>query len=189
MSSMMSPGMHPVLAALEVIDAGLDDLAAGNLWSLLDPESLEVREKLERLSARLYGARLASTRDVDSRGAAVKAGATSLRAWLINRVRLHPGQATREVLLAHQLDTDLPATTTALAAGTITPAAASVIADSDARRCARLPPPPNAPTPTPTDNPDATTATHPTQNRRPDHPATASHPSSPSPEETDRGEK
>jgi hypothetical protein len=132
MSSMMSPGMHPVLAALRDIEAGLDDLAQANLWSLLDSESLEVREQLERLSARLYGARLASTRDVDSRGAAVKAGATSLRAWLINRVRLHPGDATREVLFAAQLDAHLPATTAALQAGTITPAAAGVIAESDA---------------------------------------------------------
>jgi hypothetical protein len=132
MSSIMSPGMHPVLGALEVIETGLDELAEANLWSLLDGESLEVRERLERLSSRLYGAKLAPTRDVDSRGAAVKAGASSLRTWLINRVHLHPGEATREVLLAHQLDTDLPATTAALRAGTITPAAATVIADSDA---------------------------------------------------------
>ena len=88
----MSPGMHPVLAALEVIDAGLDELGEANLWSLLDSESLEVRATLERLSARLYGATLASTRDVDSRGAAITAGAPSLRAWLINRLRVHPGE-------------------------------------------------------------------------------------------------
>ena len=125
--------MHPVLSALRVIDAGLDELAEGNLWSLLDSESLEVRVELERLSSRLYGAKLAATRDVDSRGAATKAGASSLRAWLINRVRLHPGEASREVRLAAQLDTDLPATTAALQAGTITPAAAAVIADSDAQ--------------------------------------------------------
>ena len=117
--------MHPVLAALQVIETGLDELGEANLWSLLDDESLQVRERLERLSARLYAAKLASTRDVDSRGAAVKAGASSLRAWLINRVRMHPGEATREVLLAAQLDADLPATTNALAAGTITPAAAA----------------------------------------------------------------
>jgi hypothetical protein len=74
MSSTISPGMHPVLSALRVIDAGLDELGEGNLWSLLDSESLQVREELERLSSRLSGAKLASTRDVDSRGAAVQAG-------------------------------------------------------------------------------------------------------------------
>jgi hypothetical protein len=133
MSSTISPGMHPVLSALRVIDAGLDQLAEANLWSLLDSEALQVREELERLSSRLYGAKLASTRDVDSRGAAVKAGASSLRAWLINRVRLHPSDASREVQLGGQLDSDLPATAAALAAGAITPAAAAVIAESDAK--------------------------------------------------------
>ena len=133
MSSTISPGMHPVISALRIIDTGLDELAEGNLWSLLDSEALEVRVELERLAARLYGAKLASTRDVDSRGAAVKAGASSLRAWLINKVRLHPGEASREVVLATRLDTDLPATAAALAAGAITPAAAAVIADSDAK--------------------------------------------------------
>ena len=133
MSSTMSLGMHPVISALRVIDAGLDELAQGNLWSLLDSESLQVREELERLSSRLHAARLRSTRDVETRGAAIKAGASSLRAWLINKLRLHPGDATREMLLAAQLDTDLPVTSTALEAGAITPAAATVIADNDAQ--------------------------------------------------------
>ena len=132
---MMSPGMHPVLAALQVIDDGLDELAEGNLWSLLDSESLEVRVELEKLASRLYAAKLRSTRDVEVRGAAVAAGATSLRDWLVNRVRLHPGEATREVLLAGQVVDDLPATAAALSAGEITPAAVTVIADTDAELC------------------------------------------------------
>jgi len=131
MSSMMSPGMHPVLAALRVIDNGLDELAEGNLWSLLDGESLEVRAELERLSSRLYAAKLRSTREVEVRGSAIKAGATSTRAWLINRVRLHPGEASRELLLAARVADHLPVTAAALAAGEITPAAAAVIADTD----------------------------------------------------------
>jgi hypothetical protein len=133
MSSTISPGMHPVLSALRVIDGGLDELAEGTLWSLLDSESLEVREELERLSSRLYAARLCSTRDVETRGAAIRAGASSFRAWLINRVHLHPGEASREVLLAAQVADDLPATAAALQAGEITPAAVAVIADSDAQ--------------------------------------------------------
>jgi Domain of unknown function (DUF222) len=131
MSSLMSPGMHPVVAALRTIEVGLDELAEANLWSLLDSEALEVRVELERVWARLYGARLASTREVETRGAAVGAGATSSRAWLINRVRLHPGEATRELLLAAALDQDLPVTAAALAAGEIGPGAVAVIADTD----------------------------------------------------------
>jgi hypothetical protein len=131
MSSLISPGMHPVVAALRTIEVGLDELAEANLWSLLDSEALEVRVELERVWARLYGARLASTREVETRGAAVGAGATSSRAWLINRVRLHPGEATRELLLAAALDQDLPVTAAALAAGEIGAGAVAVIADTD----------------------------------------------------------
>jgi hypothetical protein len=133
MSSTISPGMHPVVSALRVIDDGLDQLGEGNLWSLLDSEALQVRVELERLASRLYAARLRSTRDVETRGAAIRAGAPSTRTWLINKIRLHPGDAGRELTLAGQLDTDLPATAAALAAGTITPAAAAVIAESDAK--------------------------------------------------------
>jgi hypothetical protein len=133
MSSTISPGMHPVISALRVIDTGLDELAEGNLWSLLDSESLEVRVELERLAARLHAARLRATREVATRGAAIRAGAPNTRAWLINKVRLHPGEAGRELTLAGQLADDLPATAAALAAGEITPAAAAVIADSDAK--------------------------------------------------------
>jgi Domain of unknown function (DUF222) len=133
MSSTISPGMHPVLCALRVIDAGLDELAEGNLWSLLDSESLEVRVELERLASRLHAERLRSTREVETRGAAIRAGAPNTRTWLINKVHLHPGEAGRELTLAGQLADDLPATAAALAAGAITPAAAAVIAESDAR--------------------------------------------------------
>jgi hypothetical protein len=61
MSSLMSPGMHPVLCALRDIDAGLDELGEGNLWALLDSEALEVRVALERLASWPYAAKLAST--------------------------------------------------------------------------------------------------------------------------------
>jgi Domain of unknown function (DUF222)/HNH endonuclease len=132
MSSMMSPGMHPVLGALRDIDAGLDELAEGNLWSLLDSESLQVRVELERLGARLYAQRLRATREVEVRGAPVAAGATSSRSWLINVLRIHPGEAAREVALAAALDQDLPVTAAALSAGEIGPAAVAVIAESDA---------------------------------------------------------
>jgi hypothetical protein len=132
MSSLMSPGMHPVLAALRVIDAGLDELAEGNLWAVLDSEVLEVRAGLERLASRLYGERLRATREVEIRGAAVTAGATSTRSWLINRLHLHPGEASRELLLAARVVEDLPVTAAALGAGEITPAAVAVIAETDA---------------------------------------------------------
>src|SRR3954468_9676337 len=100
MSSMMSPGMHPVLAALDGIGARLDDLGEANLWSLLDSESLEVLRESQRLLARVCSVVLRATREVDTRGAAVAAGATSLTGWLVNVARLHPGEAARQVRVA-----------------------------------------------------------------------------------------
>jgi hypothetical protein len=104
MSSTISPGMHPVISALRVIGTGLDELAEGNLWSLLDSEALDVRVELERLSSRLHAARLRATQEVATRGAAIRAGAPKgvsdflckglvrLRGrrwtlWLMNRLR------------------------------------------------------------------------------------------------------
>ena len=49
--------MHPVLSALRVIDTGLDELAEGNLWSLLDSEALEVRVTVASLTALADAAR------------------------------------------------------------------------------------------------------------------------------------
>ena len=57
MSSTISPGMHPVISALRVIDTGLDELAEANLWSLLDSEALEVRVTVASLTALADAAR------------------------------------------------------------------------------------------------------------------------------------
>jgi hypothetical protein len=132
------PAQHPVLAALEVARDELGRIGEGNLWSLTDAESLDVRIQLEQLSAMVAAARIAATRDVDSRAAAVAAGATSTTAWLVNRLRVHPGAAAREVRLAEALDRELPATRAALAAGEIGTAAVEVIAETDTalRACA-----------------------------------------------------
>jgi hypothetical protein len=132
-TTLLPPLTHPVVSALRTVADGLDELADANLWSLSDAESLEVRAELERLASRLFAAKLASTRDVETRGAATSVGATSLTAWLVNRLRLHPGEAVREVRLAGQLAVDLPATAAALEAGVITPAGVAVIADTDAQ--------------------------------------------------------
>ncbi|MGZ4640217.1 MAG: DUF222 domain-containing protein, partial [Actinomycetes bacterium] len=106
----LPPRVHPVLGALAVLGDGLDALAAGNLWSLSDAELLAARVELGRLSARLAAAALGATRELDVRGAAVAAGATSLTAWLVTVLGLHPGEAGREVALAAALGGDLPAT-------------------------------------------------------------------------------
>jgi Domain of unknown function (DUF222) len=137
-TTVLPPLTHPVLSALRAVGDGLDELADANLWSLSDAEALEVLAESQRLLSRMTGVALRATRDVDTRGAAVTAGATSLTAWLVNVARLHPGEAARQVRLAAALDRDLPDTADALAAGAISVAAATVIADTDEelRTCA-----------------------------------------------------
>src|ERR1700709_2492614 len=135
----LPPRTHPVLAALRALNDDLDELAAANLWSLSDSEALAVRVQLEALASRLTSAKWQSTRDIDVRGAAVAAGATSMTAWLVNVLRQHPGDAAREVRLAAQMtDITLPATSASLAAGEITPAAAGAIADTDRALAAQV---------------------------------------------------
>ncbi|MGZ4596721.1 MAG: DUF222 domain-containing protein [Actinomycetes bacterium] len=130
-STTMPPRTHPVLGVLALIAEGLDALEDANLWALSDPEALGARVELERIASRVAAAKLQATRELEQRGAATAAGATSLVAWLVSVLHEHPGEAAREVTLATALDRDLPATAAALAAGDITPAAALVIADTD----------------------------------------------------------
>ncbi|MDQ1669524.1 MAG: hypothetical protein QOE40_1585 [Actinomycetota bacterium] len=125
------PRGHPVLGALQTVAVGLDELADANLWSLSDAEMLDVRMQLQGLSSRLTSATLRATRELDVRDAAVSVGAATLVAWLVNVLRVHPGEAGREVRLAAALDHRLPATAAALADGHITSAAVTVIADTD----------------------------------------------------------
>jgi len=111
---------HAAQVALAAVDAGLDGLGVANLWSLPDADLLELRVAQERTLARLQAMILATTREIDGRGAAVATGAHSTAGWLRSRLRAHPGAAKAEVILAADLDGDLEATGARLAAGDIT---------------------------------------------------------------------
>ena len=116
--------------AVAEVGHALDALAEANLWSLSDTEVLALREALEPLRSRLEARVLTVTREVDSRGAAVAAGAPSTAGWLKARLRLHPGAAKAEVELARVLGVDLACTGAALAAGELNQGQARVVAAS-----------------------------------------------------------
>jgi uncharacterized protein DUF222 len=120
---------HPARVGLRVIDEGIEGLAEANLWSLPDPELLGLRIAQEATLARLHAQILATTREVDARGAAVSVGAPSTAQWLRGRCGQHHGAAKREVQLAVELDQTLPVLREALAAGEISLAHAQVVAD------------------------------------------------------------
>ena len=121
---------HPARAALNCVDEAVTALGEANLWALSDSELLDLRVAQERSVARLQARVLATTREIDSRGAAGKVGAPSTAAWLKGRVGVAPGAAKREVALARELDVDLPVLRDALATGELSLGHARVVADA-----------------------------------------------------------
>jgi len=119
---------HPAQVALARVDAGVAELAAANLWSMSERELLTVRVDAEATRGRLESAVLGLTREIDGRGAAVRAGASSTAGWLRGVCRQRPAMAHNEVRLAAELDRDLPALAAAVAAGQVSYESARVIA-------------------------------------------------------------
>jgi hypothetical protein len=119
---------HPARVALGMIDQGISALAESNLWSLSEQELLGLRIAQEATLARLHAQILATTREVDARGAAASVGAPSTAQWLRGRCGLHYGAAKREVQLATELDHTLPVLRAALATGEVSLAHAQVVA-------------------------------------------------------------
>jgi hypothetical protein len=119
---------HPALTALATVDAGVEQLAGANLWSMSEHELLSVRVDAEATRGRLESVVLGMTREIDGRGAALRAGASSTAAWLRGACRQRPAIAHNEVRLAAELDRDLPALAAAVAAGQVSYESARVIA-------------------------------------------------------------
>jgi hypothetical protein len=128
MTQVLDPPMAPPIAALRELQHALVEQAALPLWTLSDPETLELRRVWQEVLGQVESGRLATTREIDRRGAAMAAGAANTLAWLKAACRVHPGEAKEEVALAAALDRDLPATAPALAAGQISRRAAAVVA-------------------------------------------------------------
>ncbi len=78
---------HPARVALSAVDEAIQALGEANLWSLSDQELLGLRIAQEATLARLHAAILATTQEVDGRGAAVEVGAASTALWLRGRMR------------------------------------------------------------------------------------------------------
>ncbi len=85
-------------------------------------------ERLQALSSQLAALGLGLPREMDGRGIPTEQGAPSITAWLRDRYRLSPSAAGQQVRLATALDTQLSQAAAALAAGTINPEQAQLIA-------------------------------------------------------------
>ena len=88
-------------------------------WSLSDGDALRMLTQMEVLRRQFEAARLSLVADVDSRGAAVSAGAKSTRAWLVAKTGVSSFDARRSVKLAGDLAAQAPAARAALVAGVL----------------------------------------------------------------------
>ena len=84
---------HPVVTAVEVVSAALDQTFAADVWALSDDDLAAVLGKLEALAARQAELSLRVVREADARDLGRRMGATSTAAWLRHRLRLRPGRA------------------------------------------------------------------------------------------------
>jgi Domain of unknown function (DUF222) len=140
-------GGHPVVTAVEVVSAALDQTFDADVWALSDDDLSAVLGNLEALAARQAELSLRVVREADARDLGRRLGATSTAAWLRHRLRLRPGDARTRVTLANRLEPpadapadwtanvasrsaswSMPATAAALARGACSVEHASVIA-------------------------------------------------------------
>ncbi len=78
--------------------------ASGHLWQLSDEQLVSALRTEQVAAAQRDSARLALIAQLDQRGYALAAGATSTAAWLSHELLIDPRTATAEVRAAHQLD-------------------------------------------------------------------------------------
>lgn len=116
---------------LRRIDGLLDRLDTGDVRGGA-AAALSLGE-VDRLIARLQSVRLSLVAEADRSEIASGSGLTGTSAWLALSTRRDGGQAARDVRLAAALDSDLPATRAALAAGDVSTEHAHVIARATAQ--------------------------------------------------------
>ena len=107
------PVTHPVTAAIEGLRAAVEQLgvvsasgADGELWTVPGPDLLEATVELHRAMCAADAVLHGMVREIDTRGAATGQGAPTTRAWLRERLHLHPAAAKRLTVTARALHDD-----------------------------------------------------------------------------------
>src|SRR4051794_34424230 len=107
------PVTHPVTAAIDVLRGAVERLgvvsapgAHGELWTMPGPDLLEATVELHRLMCAADAVLHGMVREIDTRGAATAQGAPTTRAWLRERLHLHPGATKRLTTTARALHDD-----------------------------------------------------------------------------------
>lgn len=113
--------------ALTRLERAVEECLSGSLFALSSNDVLACLDRVQVLSQRLAAVQLGLVREVDARALAVEDGATSTGSWLRFRWRCSPGAVSRLVKLASTVDSALPQTGAALAAGRVNVEQAQVI--------------------------------------------------------------
>ncbi|HMD10963.1 MAG TPA: DUF222 domain-containing protein [Marmoricola sp.] len=107
------PVTDPVAAAVQGLREAVERLgvvaapgAGGELWTVPGPDLLEHAVELHRLRCAADAVLHGMVREIDTRGAATAQGAPTTRAWLRERLHLHPGAAKRLTTTARALHDD-----------------------------------------------------------------------------------
>ncbi|MGH3489648.1 MAG: DUF222 domain-containing protein, partial [Actinopolymorphaceae bacterium] len=98
---------HPLPVLVAGMRSRLGDELPPVLWSMPEDELVDLLVDLQGLAAQVDAALLAGIRETDRRDLGKTAGATSTATWLSGLLRIRPGQASRRVKLARDLDTTL----------------------------------------------------------------------------------
>jgi hypothetical protein len=114
--------------AWAVVEDALRECARTPMWARSSEELVEGLDRVQVLCSQLAALGLGLLREIDGRGIPAGQGAANTTAWLRDRYRLSAGAASKRVRLAAVLDAQLPQTAAALAAGSINPEQAEVVA-------------------------------------------------------------
>lgn len=122
----LRPAPLATVEVLREIDRLLDRVDRGDVVG--SAAATAALGAVDRAITRLQAVRLALVAEADRSAVASESGMTGTGAWLAARTRREGGEAQRDVRLATALDTGLPATREALAAGEVSKEHAQVIA-------------------------------------------------------------
>lgn len=125
---MVVSSVQGVKTGLSELGSALDACVSAPVWALSDAALVECLDRVEAAVQRLAAVRLRLVREVDGRAVAAGQGAVGTTAWLRDRYRISGGAARQVTTLANALDTGLPATAMALAAGAVNTEQVAVIA-------------------------------------------------------------
>ncbi|HEX7743869.1 MAG TPA: DUF222 domain-containing protein [Micromonosporaceae bacterium] len=119
-----------MLDELATADDAVGACVDAPVWALPEPKLIAALDAVHGLEQRLAAVKLSLVREVDGRGTAVAAGASSTAVWLRDRLRLTVPAARRLVETAAAVDAAPPPVRDALGAGSVTAEQARIIADT-----------------------------------------------------------